>query len=415
MGLFTPNIEKLKASENVLGLVRVILKKRNPELVQVALNALIVIGEPAVEPLLNIIKQSDLEPYNGAVAHASKALGKIGKPAVDPLVEIISSPGIRSKVIDNACKALILTGEPAVEPLIKALKEVDQEFCLIYIVEALKELKDKRAVKPLIQKLGSKSSNLRYEVVLALGNISSEESIEPILNLALNDSASGVKKEAITVIKNSGKLAIPYLRKHLDSNMDNANEIAGILDSMGWKPEDETELIRFLLLRSKWDELVKVGANAVESIIRYLDSDDSNVKLNAIKTLGRIGDSKAIDPLIELLVDKNKRIRAKVVEALENFNDKKAQEKIKQIRKVEEEIASRLRLVAGSDRCVRCEQAKSYWTRKIIAKSGMQVQGLTTVSMPNDFAGVCTKCQDGFCKKHAPSNECPFCGSILVE
>jgi len=49
--------------------------------------------------------------------------------------------------------------------------------------------------------------------------------------------------------------------------------------------------------------LVEIGKPAVESLLSALESTNKEVQISAAKSLGRIGDTRAIQPLIELLTE----------------------------------------------------------------------------------------------------------------
>ena len=114
MGLFKPNIEKMKAKRDVKGLIKALRDK----------------GDFV---------------YNDA----ADALGELGDPlAVEPLIRA-------SYARYEAGRALKTIGESAVEGLIKSLGYVSQRICCDAI-SVLGEIGDPRAVEPLIKVLGDR-------------------------------------------------------------------------------------------------------------------------------------------------------------------------------------------------------------------------------------------------------------------
>lgn len=73
---------------------------------------------------------------------------------------------------------------------------------------------------------------------------------------------------------------------------------AGQLIKMGWKPANESERIDFLIAITKFSELEKMGAVAVEPLINVLDDDSGMVRVSVALALGRLKDARAIEPLI---------------------------------------------------------------------------------------------------------------------
>jgi len=157
---------------------------------------------------------------------------------------------------DSAIESLVEIGEPAVEPLIQALKDEDS-FVREGAAEALGKIGDKRAVEPLIH--------------------------------ALNDEDWQVRWEA-----------------------------AEALDELGYEPKNDTEKAYYLIARKNWDELVKMGEPAVEPLIQALKDEDIFVREAAVEALGKIGDKRAVEPLIHVL-DYARVRQDKVVTALEKI------------------------------------------------------------------------------------------------
>jgi HEAT repeat protein len=84
MGLFggPPDVEKLKAKQDVKGLVKALGYVKDSDVCQAAVEALAEIGPPAVEPLIAALEDSGSRMR----ADAAEALGKLGDPrAVEPL------------------------------------------------------------------------------------------------------------------------------------------------------------------------------------------------------------------------------------------------------------------------------------------------------------------------------------------
>ena len=92
---------------------------------EAASDALILIGEPAIWPLINALKTGSMP----VKADIYRTLVKIGKPAIEPLVKSLSdsNPAIRS----GAAIVLGRLGEAcAVEPLLEILRQEKMEKIL---------------------------------------------------------------------------------------------------------------------------------------------------------------------------------------------------------------------------------------------------------------------------------------------
>ena len=70
---------------------------------------------------------------------------------------------------------------------------------------------------------------------------------------------------------------------------------------MSYASESETDKeVKTLLKAKKYDEIIKMGEPAVESLIKFLDIVPPPVKWNIVKILGEINDPRAIEPLIKV-------------------------------------------------------------------------------------------------------------------
>jgi len=156
-----------------------------------ARDALVEIGEPAVEPLIKALRNKNWDVRK----YATEALGKIGDArAIKPLIEELRYliPGIHVFGELDAVLALAIIGEPAVEPLIKALEDEDMAM-RINSASALGKISDVRAVVPLIKALSDKEYLVRAEAAKALGKIGDRQAIEP-LRKALEDKDEVVRR-----------------------------------------------------------------------------------------------------------------------------------------------------------------------------------------------------------------------------
>lgn len=188
-----------------------------------AIEALVKIGEPAVEPLIKALDDSEM-----MVRHnAAKALGKIGdERAIKPLIDKFCT---ESQIMFEAEDALAKIGEPTVEPLIKALD--DNDFWMrAAAVGALGKIGDERAVEPLMKALNEwydkyeKYENGCHLVAKALGAIGDERAVEPLIEILDECSDEGVRWHAATALGEIGDLrAFSVLERA--TNTDTSKEV----------------------------------------------------------------------------------------------------------------------------------------------------------------------------------------------
>ncbi|MCK6625571.1 MAG: HEAT repeat domain-containing protein [Anaerolineae bacterium] len=105
----------------------------------------------------------------GVDAEAAEALGQLGDTrAVKPLIAALRGGDMQLR--EAAVQALVKFKNTAVEPLINTLHDKD-ETVRSEVVDALGQLRDVRAIKPLIDALGDKDWLVRDKAAETLGKL----------------------------------------------------------------------------------------------------------------------------------------------------------------------------------------------------------------------------------------------------
>lgn len=235
-----------------------------------------------------------------------------------------------------------------VERLIRDLVTPDNTL-IVQIVGKLAELRDQRAVKPLIRLCDDDNKYVRIAAIKALSVIADSQSINALINV-LGDEDDEVRKSAvnafghigvpamnplITALKAKsgpvgsisralGALKKPVIKPLLEviANEDSLHIRQGATRALGFigraaiKPlidslGEESKNVRYC----SSEALATIGKYSVKPLIDVLEdkypSDFRNItkKMFATITLGKIGDSRAINPLIKCLQSKDKSLR----------------------------------------------------------------------------------------------------------
>ncbi len=184
-----PDIAELMKKRDVKGLIAV-LSCEDERGRRDAMNALVRIGLPSVDPLLSELKRLSREVYQVAV----EVLVRIGSPAVEPLAVALQSkdPYVRKAAI----QALGRIGDTrAVEPLIPLLEGTFWKQ-RIAAAGALGQIGDSQAVEPLLVMLEDKEAfpgfpdgypQVRSSAARALGQIADARAVEPLIATLQND------------------------------------------------------------------------------------------------------------------------------------------------------------------------------------------------------------------------------------
>jgi HEAT repeat protein len=316
------------------------------------------IGHPALDFLISALKVKNWEVQQ----KASEALGKIGdKRAIDPLIEALEDKNVQREAVEALGK---LRASRAVEPLIAMLKvqrinDFDND-----IVVALTDI-GQPAVDHLIAGLKDINRSVRSGVAKALGEIKDKRAIDPLIEVAIYDNDFWVRETAakaldkleddgivgyfITLLTNEDskvrKMAAEALREIKDSRaidplivglQDRENGVrkasAEALGKIG-----DSRAVDFLIAVLKDEDgnvrkavteaLREIGdSRAIDSLIARLDDEDTGVRKAAAEALREIGDSRAIDSLITALKDKDSNVREAVAETLGKLGDSRAVE-----------------------------------------------------------------------------------------
>lgn len=229
------------------------------------------IGEPAIEPLIQALKDED---YDGRWK-AAEALDKLGwKPSseVDRCYYLIAK---------RELKELVKIGKPAVESLIQSLKD-RKESVRGEAAEALGEIGDERAVGPLIHALKDEDWTVRGKAVVSLWEIGDERAVESLIHVLKYDPEFFVRKAAAWALGEIGdKRAVePLIQalkdEYLDVRIKAANALGEIRDERAVEPLINALLTNALIgeLEARWEvvnTLMKFKKDASKAILSKPD------------------------------------------------------------------------------------------------------------------------------------------------
>ena len=152
--------------------------------------------------------------------------------------------------------------------LLSALKTWNKDTRL-GVIEALGEIRDPRAVEPLIGLLGDKDNEVRWESALALGEIADPRAFGPL---------EGALRDPDRYVRYGSAIA---------------------LEKMGWSPDSPGKLAFLLAGKQEWDALAFTGKDTIPALDIAAKDKDRSVRLMAIRSIG--GDLG--DPRVECLLE----------------------------------------------------------------------------------------------------------------
>jgi HEAT repeat protein len=146
--------------------------------------ALSMLGEPAVNPLVELLSHTDRDVR----MRAAWALGVIGHPALRPLLDLAEGDDITLRV--EAIRVLGVIGEGrALNQLFHGLTDPDPRVAQ-RAATALGKIGDPRAFHPLLTALHHPAPDVRYAVCNALGHLHVPDAVAALEELAASDTGA---------------------------------------------------------------------------------------------------------------------------------------------------------------------------------------------------------------------------------
>lgn len=274
-----------------------------------AIKALGEIGDAGAVPAL--IGRLDDPNFNNQ-EDAAAALAKIGDMrAVRPLAAMLRAPNKHYQARQAAAKALIALGDArAISDLLDALGDPDEQTRSLSL-KVMGSIGDGRCVPAAIAALHDPSSNVRWGAVETLGSLRDARAVEALLDLLTHAGleAGGPSRECIVEAlgKINDRRAMPALLALLNGPQESLrNAAATALKALGWQPADTAERVRYCMAMGLWDEIARLGWDTVrQPLMESLQNGDSNIRTSAVRALCMIGTQNVVGPLVQALIYEN--------------------------------------------------------------------------------------------------------------
>lgn len=172
----------------------------------------------------------------------------------------------------------------AVEPLIAALRDRESALLRGRSAWALGEIKDPRAVEPLIALLNHWDKYVRMRAAWILGKLQDSRAVEPLISALLKDAYTGVARNAARALgeikdRRAVEPLIAALKDRSSSVRENASEALGEMeDTRAAKP----------LLAALEDKDWEIIASAYRFYIRRGEAGTETILIEALKRTGRV-------------------------------------------------------------------------------------------------------------------------------
>jgi HEAT repeat protein len=195
---------------------------------------------------------------------------------------------------------------------------------------ALGRISGEEVIPPLLNALKDESMVVSRSVILALGDVSSEQVIPHLQEILTNQGKKELHALTINVLGQiGGREIIPTLLRALESSSVEVRCSAAL--ALGTRRTRAAVLPFLKLMHDSHDCLRAIAASslglngdkrAVEPLIEALTDGNEEVRAIAASSLGYLGDSRAIPPLERTLDDSSKTVRKQAAAALSKLDRK---------------------------------------------------------------------------------------------
>ncbi len=158
----------------------------------------------------------------------------------------------------------------------------------------------------------------RYEPAIPLANEDNKD-IDGLFEITKNKEHP-VRPRVLEILKNtkSQKLLVSALKYH---QKDIENIAIESLEFLGWAPSNKEESMLYFIAKSNYQELFKLGEDAVEPLLYALQAEDYEIRSRAAYLLGKLKCSRACDSLVKLIKGKSAKVRQAAIVALTEIGD----------------------------------------------------------------------------------------------
>ncbi|MGH2395680.1 MAG: HEAT repeat domain-containing protein, partial [bacterium] len=190
-----------------------------------------------------------------------------------------------------------LGDERAAQALAEALADSD-EYVRKSAVTALRRIGGPAAMEALRTALGDRSEQVVLQAVNGLRDMRDREAVEPLIRVLARRERSLQLAATDALIRIGSDAVGPLLEAFKDRNLRRriGNQVMRIL--------------------------VEMGTKAIDPLLDVLKDENQYVRVTAISVLGRIGDKRVVQPLVNLLLD-DARMQEAVVTTIARLEERR--------------------------------------------------------------------------------------------
>jgi HEAT repeat protein len=248
---------------------------------------------------------------------AERRLADLGESAAKPLADVLRAKDVTADHRAAAARLMVLIGPPAVPSLTGLMKNPAADVRLA-AARALGAIGDRTALGPLLDTAADRDEAVRLAVIEGLGNLHQAPAVVVLAKTLQRDSSVAVREAAAASLGRLGCRAVvePLVEALSDPQVRvrqaSAKALAATSELLvaGLRGELGRSKTRDALAAALADKDPAVRAAAVEGLGALRDQravgkltpllSDPDLRLAAIRALGRIGGDEALEPLQQL-------------------------------------------------------------------------------------------------------------------
>lgn len=301
----------------------------------------------AIAPLVELLKTDEDEELK---AIAATALGQMGNVAITSLTKLLADEDTRLLAVRSLC---CISQPEIIAPLLSVVQDSQAEIRAAAI-EALASFHDEGIPSVLLNALDDVAATVRRAAVVGLGfrpDLCQALDLVTILQPKLYDINLDVCRTAVVTLSRMGSdNAAKYLFDLLISPQTPLTLQLETIRALGWMEiPSSLEYLQIgfhqSTLPSVWEEIVTVLGRvqkpqlttlATEILLKVLESQHPAIKIANIKSpialsLGQLGKIQAIEPLVLLLADSNASVRLHAIAALKNLDKELVRQQLQKL------------------------------------------------------------------------------------
>jgi len=293
-----------------------------------------VIKEDVKQQLADLISHED-EEVRDAAAYVFDSLVASGESLDKPLMnKLLEKFKAKERGADNIVDILAQQGGPKHIPVMMEVMGSSEPKLQEAIIHALGRIGHESALPALFKSLKYKNEDIREATVEAIGKIHHKDGVAPLI-AALSDKSDRVKEEAVMALsklkdKSAVEPIIAYLRTDADKwtlealdKLDDRRAVPFLVEGLTKGDFFDDTAVQAMHTIKKFN----AEKEAFEGLVVTAKNEDQDnlARITALSLIGKTGNHKATQMLLDYLLDKKESslIRQYAAQSLGELRNKK--------------------------------------------------------------------------------------------